>query len=136
MSEDTMPEEIVIPIASLDPVVLAKNRLTEALEGNVWRVQEGRFLAYCGAPYDEELPYDIDLSALTTSAQILDWIAQVSRKTWATPQIVGDMVRLLDAILGLQENYCSFGIERGPFNAGQLLHGLVEQGVFDDLPTP
>ena len=60
---------------------------------------------------------------MTTSAAVLDWIAQISQKAWATPKVVGDLVRLLDALLDLQANYCSSGSEQNsaPRNVAQLL---------------
>jgi hypothetical protein len=53
--------------------------------------------------------YPIALDEATTSAQVLDWIAQVSHKNWATPKTVGELVTLFDAILQLQANLCSGG---------------------------
>jgi hypothetical protein len=40
------------------------------------------------------------------SGAVLDWITQVSKKSWAKPRVTGDLVKLLDAILDLQGNYC------------------------------
>ncbi len=58
--------------------------------------------------------YEIDLERCRTSAEILDWISQVQKKGWATPQLVGDMVEALDDLLNFQANYCSWGAEQGP----------------------
>ena len=57
------------------------------------------------------------LGDMTTSAKVLDIIAQVSRKKWATPKVV------VDALLDLQANYCSLGSEqnRTPRDVGQLI---------------
>lgn len=94
--------------------------LDEALKDNVWRYdREDRVVVYAHSP----VHYDILLDGMTTSAAVLDWIAQVSSKTWATPKVVGDLVRLLDALLDLQANYCSSGYEQSstPRNVAQLL---------------
>jgi hypothetical protein len=56
-------------------------------------------------------PYRIDLERCTTSAEVLDWIAQVAGKLWATAADVGDLVRALDDVLGLQANICGAGKE-------------------------
>lgn len=55
--------------------------------------------------------YEVDLDRMKSSAAVLDWIIQVSHKTWATPRYVSNLVYALDDILRLQENYCSFGME-------------------------
>ncbi len=60
--------------------------------------------------------YDIDLERCRTSAQVLDWIMQVSKKSWATDLVIASLVRMLDEILDPQGSMCSFGIERGPIN--------------------
>ena len=73
----------------------AQAGLDEALKDNVWRYdREDRVVVYTPAGNDPPARYDILLEGMTTSAAVLDWIAQVSRKTWATPRVVGDLVRL------------------------------------------
>jgi hypothetical protein len=54
--------------------------------------------------------YEVDLERCNTSAQVLDWIAQVAGKIWATDKIVGALVRKLDEVLYLQKNFCPGGI--------------------------
>ena len=66
-------------------------------------------------------PYEIDLQGITTSAAVLDWIAQINAKDWGTPKVVGDLVRKLDELWDLKGNYCSSGVERGPVDVTQLL---------------
>ena len=56
--------------------------------------------------------YYVPLSDMRNSAEVLDWIVQISHKTWATSEIVGDFVKKLDALLDLQANYCSGGVEQ------------------------
>ena len=65
--------------------------------------------------------YDIDLERCRTSSEVLNWIAQVSKKTWASDAILADLVRKLDDILNLQGSMSSFGIERGPINTKGIL---------------
>ncbi len=59
--------------------------------------------------------YEVELeSASQSSAEALDWIAQVAGKTWATPEIVGGLVRAMDRIIRFQASLCGMGVERGP----------------------
>lgn len=53
--------------------------------------------------------YYVDLDRCDSTAEVLDWIVQVASKPWATPRTVGALVKELDALLGLQESYCSGG---------------------------
>ena len=95
-----------------------------ALQDNVWLYDEDdRVLGYKFPPGTALGSYEIMLGDMTTSAKVLDIIAQVSRKKWATPKVVGDLVRLVDALLDLQANYCSSGSEqnRTPRDVGQLI---------------
>jgi hypothetical protein len=58
--------------------------------------------------------YEVDLEEMTTSAQMLDWIFQIRRKTWCTSEDAGDLLQLLDRLLHPQSSLCSGGTERGP----------------------
>ncbi len=60
--------------------------------------------------------YEIDLKQCRTSAEVLDWIAQIAKKPWCTHQILADLVRELDKELGLQSNLCGGGEEQGPID--------------------
>jgi len=50
--------------------------------------------------------YDIDLRRCRDSHQVLDWIAQIANKTWASPATIGYLVRALNDLLGLQAFMC------------------------------
>lgn len=95
------------------------NKIVAAVQGNCWEFDPGRLVVF-HREHPRAAPYEIDLETITTSAATLDWIVQVSQKAWSTPKVVGDLVQLLDAILDLQHNYCSGGLERGPVNVKQL----------------
>ena len=67
------------------------------------------------------LTYDVEgtfhteqvyLTQMPDSEAVLDWITQVSKKNWATPLIVGDLVILLNAVLHFQGNYCGGAMTR------------------------
>ena len=49
--------------------------------------------------------YDISLTTCSNSAAVLDWIAQLSHKSWMTDKMLGQLVRKFDKILDLQSNY-------------------------------
>ena len=60
--------------------------------------------------YDGERDwYYVDVEECLTPAEMLDWIFQVAGHTWATPEIVGQLVVALNDLLGPQENPCSDG---------------------------
>jgi len=54
--------------------------------------------------------YEVYLDECNNSAQILDWIIQVSQKSWATNDVIGELVRALDDILNIQGHFCGSGI--------------------------
>jgi hypothetical protein len=56
--------------------------------------------------------YDISLSTCVRAAEVLDWIAQINKKSWATREMVGDLVRAFDDLFHLQAVFCSFGHTR------------------------
>lgn len=53
--------------------------------------------------------YDIDLESCVCSAEVCDWIFQVSRKTWADAETVAGLVCALDDLLYPQANLCAWG---------------------------
>ena len=64
--------------------------------------------------------YEIDLERCRTSAEVLDWIFQISKKTWAIPAIRSDLLLALDDLLDPQANLCSFGTDN-PINPREVL---------------
>lgn len=53
--------------------------------------------------------YCIDLERMRSSAEVLDWISQVTEKSWATAEDIGALVRMINAWLPLQSNVCGYG---------------------------
>ena len=53
--------------------------------------------------------YEVDLEKMSTSAQMLDWIFQVSNKTWAERKDVGDLIQALEDLLQPQGTLCGGG---------------------------
>ena len=81
----------------------------------LWRLDPDRL--YLILQHPKVYKYDIDLESCTTSAQILDWIAQIAGKNWGDdimPEIIGELVLALNDYLRLQSNFCSWGEELGP----------------------
>jgi hypothetical protein len=72
--------------------------------GNWTLDAENRSLDYKNDKYS--FGYRINLESLTSSAPVLDWIAQVSEKTWATREDIGYLVQAFDEIFGLQGSFC------------------------------
>lgn len=59
--------------------------------------------------------YDVDLEQCNDAAEVLDWIVQVSHKTWVSREDVGLLVDALDELaggLGLQEKVCPGGVNQ------------------------
>lgn len=44
--------------------------------------------------------YDVPLNGFETETGLLDWIAQVNEKAWATPEVVGGLVKAMDIHAG------------------------------------
>jgi hypothetical protein len=75
----------------------------------VWRLERANLtLVHSG----EGRSYEVDLEAMNTTGQMLDWIFQVSGKSWATRQDVGELVQALDDIFHPQQNLCPGGATR------------------------
>lgn len=56
--------------------------------------------------------YSIPLGRLLDSAEILDFLAQVNMKTWATADTVRDLLNAIDYCIDLQANVCSSGTSK------------------------
>ena len=41
-------------------------------------------------------PYWINLLEVVTAAEVFDWLAHISEKTWATDKVIADLVRAFD----------------------------------------
>lgn len=68
--------------------------------------------------------YWLDVGRFRTSGNVLDAIAQLSGKTWMTEEQLGHLVRALDEILKLQQNYCGGGSVRKVSPASVLKQGF------------
>jgi len=77
--------------------------------------------------------YEVDIeNRCNSSAEILDWIAQIGHKIWCSNELLGNFCNLLDAALGLQKNFCGFGKDRKPKNVSKLLDERLMHKYFKD----
>jgi hypothetical protein len=65
--------------------------------------------------------YKIYLDECTTSSKTLDWIAQVSHKTWANDRVLAGLVRALDEVLNMQGNLCPRGTDKRIKNIDEII---------------
>jgi len=65
------------------------------------------------------IDYGVDLRRCNSSAEILDWIIQISQKTWASNADIGNLVRALDDIFDIQGHFCGNG--RDKENSGEKI---------------
>jgi hypothetical protein len=56
--------------------------------------------------------YEVDLGSITSSAEMLEWIFQVSVKTWASREDIGNLVRALGNLPCPQANLGSGGSDK------------------------
>jgi hypothetical protein len=77
--------------------------------------QWGQWVLTCGgtALRHKTARYEINLESCRDSASVLDWIAQVAGKSWASAEDLGDLVLALDSIFHLQSKFCGFGKDHG-----------------------
>jgi len=81
-----------------------------------WVLDAERLVLVLGDPVTGGWAYEVDLERCATSAQVLNWIAQVATKQWASDEILAGLVRAINDVLKLQANLCGSGRERGPID--------------------
>jgi hypothetical protein len=62
--------------------------------------------------YNDDHDYAVDLETCRTPAQVLDWITQVTAKTWADDRTLAGLLRALDDVLNPQARLCPGGRSR------------------------
>lgn len=93
-------------------------RLTANSLWRVWQLDPARLVLVHTKTGDE-----VDLERIDRSAEMLDWIFQVSN--WANAQDVGDLVTALKEIFSPQANLCSFGTDRRIPDVTQFLRSRI-----------
>ncbi len=97
----------------------------------VWQFDEERL-----ALQHKDGTYCLSLLGLTSTAELLDQIAQLNqagKDTLYGKTALSDLVRALDELFYLQGHVCSFGQERS-FNVEQLLRQYVKR-YYEELPN-
>lgn len=74
-----------------------------------WKVDKNGSI-YCTHPDSGE--YWTNIERLQDSGAILDFIAQVSQKQWASPAIIGELVLIIDEVISLQGSVCGNGVNK------------------------
>lgn len=83
-----------------------ENRLR--LNDNAWSTDGSNlFLTFAkagieGREHDDSDLYYVPLDRLCGSEEIVDWIAQITEKNWATDKVLADFVRAVDMVVGLR----------------------------------
>lgn len=54
--------------------------------------------------------YEIDMETIVHAEVLLDWIFQVTQKTWCTPQMQADLLYAFNLLLNPQETLCGWAI--------------------------
>src|SRR4030095_16535284 len=76
--------------------------------------------------------YEVDLEQCTTPAEMLAWIFQFANKTWATREIVGDLVKILSRLLRPKHNLClGSSLPEGEALCRLIAKHIKEQQVMD-----
>lgn len=95
-----------------------------------WKYHPNNFTLECR---DERgFIYEVDLERCRTSAEMLDWIFQVNKKTWATAEIVKNLLDAFECLLSPQATLCSFGVSTS-MNPREVLSGRTTP---NDEKTP
>jgi hypothetical protein len=102
---------------SLSEVLASLPSVEQRLEGELWRFDR-KFLTLTGP---EPAGYEIDLERFNTCASLLDIVMQVAKKTWATNEVLGSLVRSLDVLLDPQAVLCSCGHDKGPIDVRRVI---------------
>jgi hypothetical protein len=70
--------------------------------------------------------YEVNLHECKTSAQVCDWIFQISDKSWGKHAAVAGLVGALGDVLCPQGNLCSSGVEQGPLTSEEIDRAIAE----------
>jgi hypothetical protein len=106
-------------------------------EGRRWGRWKLRITERCLEHYrhPSQMPYQVSLDEIHDSASMLDWIFQVSCKSWTTYKDISDLISALDDIFDPQSTLCRGsmnGTEGTSIDAGEHLKNLFRGGE-DDL---
>jgi hypothetical protein len=86
-----------------------------------WRLDASNLVLHAGE-------YEIHLYECDSAAKVLDWIAQIAGKSWGDNETLAGLVRVLDDVLDMQANLCSFGQSGEPLTR-ERLHEMASAAV-------
>jgi len=72
----------------------------------------------------------INLESCTTSGEMLFLIFHVSTKRWATNEVIGDLVEILEKLLRPK---LTLGFGGGPLPTGDAMRELIANHLIDDI---
>jgi hypothetical protein len=84
-----------------------------------------------------ETHYEVALEEMNSSSHMLDWIIQVSQKTWASPQDKSGLLDALNSIFYPQNTLCSGGMDKR-INAREALEKRykgIEIPPIEEVPS-
>jgi hypothetical protein len=84
-----------------------------------WKLDAGTLTLVSESP-----SYEIRLDEITDSAEMLDWIFQIQMKTWATNDVIGNLIRAFDDIFMPQGTLCGQGVGK-TIDAEKFLRGRI-----------
>jgi len=92
-----------------------------------WKYHRDIF-TLCYAPRDHHWGYEIDLERCSTSAEMLDWIFQVSNKVeWCVNrEDIGQLIQALQDLMCPQATLCSFGTNNKTLDVATYLRKHTE----------
>ena len=70
-----------------------------------WKYDPDKFMVVYSD--GDVMPYRIGLDRMSNSSSMLDFVVHVSKKKWATGQIVSDFIKMLNILLDPQLNFCN-----------------------------
>lgn len=93
-------------------VVRVRSRPRHGATWGRWTYDE-RALVLCYHDDAGRWLYEIDLERIRDGAELLDWVAQVAGKRWASEADLGHLVRALGELAdGIQAHFCGLGVNR------------------------
>lgn len=99
-----MSDDEIILLSEIDSNALEEERRRFREEGGVigqwrWRPDDQTIERIGG------YGWCVDVNSCRTPEQVLGWLGHVLIKTWATPEVVGDLVRVLHLVTGATERW-------------------------------
>lgn len=91
-----------------------------------WVLDPKRLVLVLGDSATGRWVYEVDLERCSTCAGILDRLAHILGKGWASNEILGDLVRALNDVLRFRPNLCGGGKERGRIDVKAIIASAMK----------